>query len=164
MGESVIEKPRDSTVSSKRPGAGRTHRKPTTTPDPPTPATRTTVLIADDEPDIRGLVRIMLKEKGITTLAAADGDEALTLLREDRPGLGAVFLDLTIPTKNPDTLFAEISHMCKLTSTPVVLMSGYSVRDAREATKGHTFAGFLQKPFQPSALYAQLTELHILDA
>ncbi len=121
-----------------------------------------TVLVADDEPDICGLIRMMLKQKGVKTMVAADGDAALAFLKTEQPTIRALFLDLTIPTTNPDTLLADISQACDRTSTPVVIMSGYSEREAREAAKDWTFAGFLQKPFQPSTLYAQLADLHIL--
>src|SRR5213595_2600992 len=53
------------------------------------------VLVVDDEPDIRELVRINLEQAGHRVVTAADGDEALASVRQEPPD--ALFLDVRMP-------------------------------------------------------------------
>jgi len=53
------------------------------------------VLVVDDEPDIRELVRINLEQAGHRVVTAADGDEALASVRHEPPD--ALFLDVRMP-------------------------------------------------------------------
>src|SRR6266496_4297363 len=59
------------------------------------------VLVVDDEPDIRELVRINLEQAGHRVVTAADGDEALASVRQEPPD--ALFLDVRMPgTDEPE--------------------------------------------------------------
>ena len=44
-----------------------------------------TILVVDDEPDVRGYLKMILEDAGFRVLTAGDGVEALELIREDRP-------------------------------------------------------------------------------
>src|SRR5690242_5504501 len=56
---------------------------------------RATILIADDSPDIRTIMRYLLNDLGFTVVEAADGNEAVRLARQCRPDL--ILLDLCMP-------------------------------------------------------------------
>jgi FixJ family two-component response regulator len=66
----------------------------------------------------------------------------------------AVLLDLTMPGRSGLDIHREIRRVAA--DLPVVLMSGYSARDAREALVPGTPTAFLQKPFRTGALLAAL--------
>jgi CheY-like chemotaxis protein len=56
---------------------------------------RYTILVADDEPDSRVFISTVLEDSGAKVLEARDGDEALELMRRERPDL--LTLDLEMP-------------------------------------------------------------------
>jgi CheY-like chemotaxis protein len=61
----------------------------------PDARTAPAVLVVDDDPDVRRIVRVMLERKGFVTWAAADGEEAYHMIMEQRPDL--LILDLMMP-------------------------------------------------------------------
>jgi CheY-like chemotaxis protein len=107
-----------------------------------------TIVVADDDPDIRRLVADILRDEGYRVLAAADGREALALIRRRTPAL--VLLDLQMPLLTGwdvlDRLRAEDIR------TPVVFMTAAS--RARVEAERHAVAGFLAKPFEVDELLA----------
>ena len=64
-------------------------------PAAPPAAPAVTIVVADDDPDIRRLVAEILRDEGYRVLTAADGQEALALVRARAPAL--VLLDLQMP-------------------------------------------------------------------
>jgi len=83
---------------------------------------RWTVLIVEDDPNQRALYHEELSDEGYQVLAAADGREALSLAREQRPDL--VVLDINMPGMDGlDTL----SHLLEINSRlPVVIHTAYA--------------------------------------
>jgi len=115
---------------------------------PPAPAAVVegagTVLVVDDEPDVRELAEAMLQRLGVTTLTAADGRAALELLGSRASEVDLVLLDLTMPGLGGLEVLEQIRQIRP--ELPVVLMSGYSERYSSSGCADH-IAGFLQKPF-----------------
>ena len=60
-------------------------------------AERPTVLVVDDEEDLRDIMRRMLERRGFTTLAAGDPDEATAICREQAGPIDILVTDLTLP-------------------------------------------------------------------
>jgi two-component system, NtrC family, response regulator AtoC len=82
-----------------------------------------TILVADDEVEIRDLIEAGLRCRGYKIDGAADGEEALTYLRAGKP-LAAVLLDILMPRKNGIDTLREI-RACN-TELPVIMLSGAS--------------------------------------
>lgn len=101
-----------------------------------------TVLIVDDDPQVRHCIVLLLEEQGYRVAQAANGFEALDYLRShDRPCL--ILLDLTMPKMNGWVFRAELQEDPGLSSIPVVVLSG--VPDLyRETTDLNVF--YLDKP------------------
>lgn len=118
--------------------------------DPAAPAAvpTLTVVVADDDPNIRRLVAEILREEGYRVLTAADGHQTLALIRARAPAL--VLLDLQMPLLNGwevlDRLRAEDIRV------PVVFLTA-AYRASAEAER-HDVAGFLAKPFDVDELLA----------
>lgn len=103
------------------------------------------VLLVDDEPTIRSVLRQGLERAGYKVIEAADGVEGFGAFVRHRSSIAMVLLDLTMPRMGGDEVFAEIQRLAP--EVPVVLMSGYSQQEATDALKGKGLAGFLSKPF-----------------
>ena len=80
-----------------------------------------TVLLADDDDQIRQLLRIMLDAAGYKVLLAADGHEALTLFAQ-HPGVSVAVIDLVMPNKEGiETIRAMREQSPRV---PIIAMSG----------------------------------------
>jgi len=80
---------------------------------------RRTVLYAEDEAPLRGLVEYWLDDAGYRVLLAADGAEALALVRSERPDL--VITDAMMPNLSGDELVAIMRSDPELRHIPIVM-------------------------------------------
>ncbi len=116
------------------------------------------ILVVDDEPDIRELVKEILEDEGYVVSVAADGESARQARRERRADL--ILLDIWMPDIDGLSLFKEW-QADEESMPPVVIMSGHgTVETAVEATRLGAY-DFLEKPLSMSKLL--LTIRHALD-
>ena len=115
---------------------------------------QTTILVADDEPDVRGLVVYRLSRSGYTVLEAQDGEEALALATEHLPDLAV--LDVMMPKLDGYGVTRALREDDRTRRIPVILLTAR----AQEADVGRGFeAGaddYLKKPFSPDELLARV--------
>lgn len=117
------------------------------------------ILVVDDEPDIRDLVKDILEDEGHQVGMAENGLAAKRLLRERRPEL--IFLDIWMPDLDGISLLKEWAEGDGL-PCPVIMMSGHgTVETAVEATRLGAY-DFLEKPLSLAKLL--LTAEHALEA
>ncbi|MDQ2670189.1 MAG: PAS domain-containing protein [Gemmatimonadota bacterium] len=115
-----------------------------------------TVLVADDEPMVRGLVARVLEMQGCTVLAVEDGAAALELLEQGvRPDL--IITDVIMPRLNGRQLHDAAA--ARLPGVPVLFISGHTGQEAVLQRLVPTGAPFLQKPFTLEALAERAAEL-----
>ena len=123
-------------------------------PEPSAPEAREpmagTVLVVDDEPDVRELTAELLKRLGLEVVTAASGDEAVALFRARPAAFDAVLLDATMPGISGEETTRELLRI--RSDARIVLMSGYREEDARPSPGNAAIAGFLQKPFSGDEL------------
>ncbi|MEI6205691.1 MAG: response regulator [Desulfuromonadales bacterium] len=108
------------------------------------------VLIVDDEDMIRGVCLEMLTEIGFEALAAAGGEEALQIFREQADRIDLVLLDHSMPGMDGVAVFIELRKLRPDIS--VLLASGFSEEELAERFKGLGLNGFIQKPFSLNRL------------
>ena len=113
-----------------------------------------TVLLVDDDPDVREVTEYMLRDLGFDVRTAADGRQAIEAFRAGKDQIAAVVLDMTMPELSGDEVLAALRHTHP--ETPIVLMSGFSKRYAATRIRGDARCSFLQKPFEPADLAAAL--------
>lgn len=101
-----------------------------------------TILVVDDDPEIRTLIKRVLTREGYQVQEAEDGLAALNQIARSRPDL--ILTDLMMPRMRGDTLVVQV--MQNLTPTPCILMSAYHT-DSPLMT-----VPFLAKPFTISDL------------
>lgn len=116
-----------------------------------------TLLLVDDEEDLRVLGVRMLSRLGFHVVTASDGQEAVDVYRRGEGGFRGVILDLTMPRMDGLEAWTELNRMDP--GAKVILMSGFSSEDvvARFEEKG--IAGFLQKPFTFEDLGKMMSEV-----
>lgn len=109
------------------------------------------VLVVDDEPVIRDMAVMMLREVGVTeVLTASDGEEALDIYKREQHNIGLVLLDLTMPRMNGEEAFRQLRRINE--DVKVVLSSGYSESDIQDRFAGKGLYGFIQKPYMSEVL------------
>lgn len=100
------------------------------------------ILVVDDDQDLRGVVRDVLKEEGFATTEAGDGISAVKLFRKDPPD--AVLLDLNMPYMNGIDAMHEIKKIGP--DVPVIILTAYGdIPTAVDAIKSGIY-DFLIKP------------------
>lgn len=114
------------------------------------------ILVADDEQDIRNLVRIILEKNGFQVSLAANGAEALQKAESELPDL--ILLDVVMPAISGWSVCKTLKSQEKTKHIPVIIFSALSVALGDEKSK--RFAeeagadGYLRKPFSRNDLLA----------
>ncbi len=113
-----------------------------------------TILVADDDDDIRALVTLRLQRLGFEVVAAADGEEALALARDRSPDLA--ILDVTMPGLTGLEVTRALGADEETKGIPVLLLTA-RVQDA-DLTAGLEAgaSGYVRKPFEPAELRARI--------
>lgn len=118
-----------------------------------------TILVVDDDPDVRMFNVTVVEESGHTPIEAANGEEGLNLLRKHKPDL--VLLDVLMPKQSGIRLYRELKTDKALKNIPVVILSGIAKRTFLRSQKALTeFGGeavpepevYLEKPVEPEEL------------
>jgi PAS domain S-box-containing protein len=125
------------------------------------PATPATVVVADDNPDMRDYLTRLLSQAGYRVHAVADGREALELIRRTTPDL--VVSDIMMPRLDGLGLLAALRGDPRTASVPVLLLSA---RAGQEASIEGLRAGaddYLVKPFAAAELLARAETIVKLD-
>ena len=117
---------------------------------------RPTVLVVDDEPGVRTLVRRMLADQPRRILEAGDGVEALALARHERPSV--LLLDVVMPDLDGWAVLEALQADSETRAIPVVLISGHVALD-QETARGRGASAVLAKPFRLAALHALMQKL-----
>jgi CheY-like chemotaxis protein len=99
------------------------------------------ILIVEDDRDIRENLRELFEIMGYAVFLAANGKEALDLLRSGTLNPGVILLDLAMPIMDGKTFLAELEQDGKVSKPPVVVMTASPDRPLNQ------IAGFIKKPY-----------------
>jgi CheY-like chemotaxis protein len=125
---------------------------------PPTPpASRPTVLVCDDEPVLRMLVRATLDQGDYTVVEACDGDEAISRAGSHQPDL--ILLDMMMPGRSGSDVLRELRADPATAQTPVIMLTARAQATDREAMNLAGADHYLTKPFSPVGLAALVEEV-----
>jgi DNA-binding response OmpR family regulator len=117
---------------------------------------RQTILIVDDEPNLRNLVHATIDSPVYQVIEACDGEEAWTLIKERKPAL--VLLDLNMPRRSGLDVLKAIRADPELRGTQVMVLTS---SDQQSDIDAGILAGadyYLTKPFSPADLVARVSE------
>ena len=114
------------------------------------------ILLSDDEESVREVISEILECAGYQVMLAEDGREALETYTAHAERIDGVLLDMTMPRMNgveAHRVFHRDHPNARL-----VIMSGYSRRDAMRRFVAGSVSGFVQKPFAARTLLETLEE------
>ena len=117
-------------------------------------AERARILLAEDNPDMRGYLRRMLSES-YTVDAVGDGRSALRAARENRPDL--VLTDVMMPELDGFGLLRELRNDERLRTVPVIMLSARAGEEARVEGMESGADDYLVKPFSGRELMARVS-------
>ena len=108
------------------------------------------ILIADDRPSSRELLRLVLERAGYQVAEAEDGDQAVDRARSRHPDL--ILLDLQMPGLDGYGVLAALRSDPRFRHLPVVALTASAMRGDRERIMEAGFTDYLAKPAGPEAL------------
>ncbi len=114
-------------------------------PDPPIAARSGTILLVEDEEQVRAMTASMLRRLGFSVVPAKGGQEALAYLEDDGAPLDLLVSDVVMPEMNGPQLHARVRALRP--GTKVVFMSGYTENVVVRNGVLEEDVCFLQKPF-----------------
>lgn len=103
-----------------------------------------TILVADDNDDIRRVVRWMLEQKGYAVIEAADGQQAVATAVSQRPDL--ILMDLLMPVLDGFDAVRQLREHEGLRGVPVIAMTARDAATSRDRADGLGFNQYLSKP------------------
>jgi CheY-like chemotaxis protein len=125
-----------------------------------------TILIVDDEPDVVSYLEMLLRDHGYETRSAGNGQEALDLVRRERPDL--VTLDISMPEASGTRFYRDLKTDPALAAIPVVIVTavtgyGGDPYGYEKFLSGRRIVpppeGFFPKPIEPEKLLAAIADL-----
>jgi CheY-like chemotaxis protein len=114
------------------------------------------ILVVDDDEDIRLTLQQILEEEGYPSLIAANGAEALDVIRREQRRPRLVLLDLMMPVMDGARFQAKLAEDPGLAAVPVVVISA-GAKPHRQS--GAQAAGYLSKPVDLRTLMGTIRSL-----
>ncbi len=104
-----------------------------------------TILLVEDEDQIRDIARTMLDIFGFTVVEAVNGKEALDLYQKHAPEIALVFTDMGMPIMDGYALFHTLKQLNP--SLPIIISSGFGDADVTSKIGHDEIAGLISKPY-----------------
>ena len=118
---------------------------------------RERILVVDDEPAVRAVLKTALERMGFDVLLAEDGEQGLALFGANRKSIQLTLLDMTMPGLDGNEVLEGIRRLDG--DAPVILSSGHSLEEAAQAGEEEGRTSFLQKPYQPTSLFRAISDM-----
>jgi twitching motility two-component system response regulator PilH len=124
------------------------------------------VLVVDDDPDVRLFSVTVLEENGYTPLEAANGEEGLKMIKQEKPEL--ILLDVLMPRQSGIRLYRELKTDKSFKDIPIIILSGIAKKTFLRSQKALTeFGGkevpepkvYLEKPVEPEILAEEIKKI-----
>ena len=125
-----------------------------------------TVLSVDDEAQTREFLSVVLEENGYTPVQATDGEQAMDIIRQQKPDL--IILDIMMPKQSGIKMYGELKSTESLRNIPVIIYSGLPRRTLLQAQAALTRSSgknvpnpdaYLEKPVTPERLLAAVRKI-----
>ena len=124
-------------------------------------ARKKTVLVVDDEADVRNFLQAALLEADFEVITAEDGDAALQKIKKQKPDL--ISLDLVMPHKSGAKLYHELQKNKEWAKIPVIIVTGHARDDlGKSDLKNLIMSGpgvYLEKPVKPGNYIAAVKSI-----
>ncbi|MEA4966324.1 MAG: response regulator transcription factor [Oscillospiraceae bacterium] len=112
------------------------------------------IMVVDDDPNIRELIRLILKKEGFEALESGDGVDALEKLENSKVDL--IVLDIMMPNMDGWEFCKEVRKFCEV---PILMLTAKG--ETSQKVKGFELGAddYLTKPFDPTELTARVKAL-----
>ena len=104
-----------------------------------------TILLAEDEEQIKSILTAMLQKLGFNVLDAADGKEALELYQQNSADITLIVTDMGMPVMNGYELFYKLKQLNP--QLPIIISSGFGEDDIDSKIPREAIAGLINKPY-----------------
>jgi diguanylate cyclase (GGDEF)-like protein/PAS domain S-box-containing protein len=121
-----------------------------------------TILIVDDDPQLRKLLEMLLQLKGYQTGVAASGEDALAMIKQAPPDL--ILLDIMLPGMDGCETASLLKSSAETSSIPIIMLTALTDRDARLRALEAGVEEFLSKPVDRAELWLRVRNLLRLKA
>jgi two-component system phosphate regulon response regulator PhoB len=113
-----------------------------------------TVLVVDDEAPILALLKYNLEKAGYRVLQATDGEEAMTVAREEHPDI--VILDWMLPSLSGIEVCRQMRRDSALANVPIIMLTAKGEEQDRVRGLEVGADDYMAKPFSPAELLARI--------
>ena len=110
-----------------------------------------TILIVDDEPRMREMVRMILENRHYSAIEAANGMEAISIAQKEKPDL--ILMDVMMPVMNG---FDSCRHIRKASDVPIIMLTAKGEDYDQVDGFDHGADDYVIKPFAPMVLMARI--------
>ena len=115
-----------------------------------------TILVVEDEQQVRTLIVRLLERRGYRVLEAENGREALAAVRDDVGQLALVITDLVMPEMGGEALMRELAKL--RSDLPCLCMTGYSQEEVASLNELDP-TNVIEKPFSPATFLERVDSL-----
>ena len=115
------------------------------------------ILLIDDSPSIRILMRTVLERENFTVVEAVDGEDAMEKL--DGQPLSAIVTDISMPRMDGLSFLRYVRLHPRYKFTPMLMLTTETRPEVKEAARAQGAQAFLNKPSTPSQLMAVVQRL-----
>ncbi|MEJ2635729.1 MAG: response regulator [Calditrichia bacterium] len=122
---------------------------------------RPTILVVDDEYNIRSMMREIMEMSGFKVYTAGNGRDGVDVYQRHQAEIDLVILDMVMPVMDGRAAFEEIKKIKK--DQKIYIISGYSQREDLEDMLKKGAVGFMRKPFQVKEIVSKIKEILKID-
>lgn len=115
------------------------------------------ILVAEDNPVNRELIREILESRGYSVTEAENGEEAIKLLRQRSPAMAII--DIQMPKMSGFELIRLIREESGISKTKCLALTAFAMGGDREKILGAGFDAYLTKPFDAKHLIGTIHDL-----
>ena len=105
-----------------------------------------TILVVDDEQDVRTYLRTLFAKAGYTVETAEDGEEGLTQAKAARPDL--IFLDIMMPKRTGIMLYRRLKKDDDLKGIPVIAVTAFAMKGDEDRVREGGCEAYIAKPIR----------------
>ena len=102
------------------------------------------ILVAEDNADIRLMMKMLLCMKGYHVVEASDGQEAMDVARAEQPDI--ILMDLQLPRLNGFAVARFVRQDERLSKTPIIIITGHDPEKHRSLALAAGCNAYIQKP------------------
>jgi two-component system, cell cycle response regulator DivK len=114
------------------------------------------ILVVEDQPDNRQIIRDMLAPTDYVIIEAEDGEQALVAIAKQRPDL--ILMDIQLPIMDGYAATRRLKSDPTLRSIPIIAVTSYALNGEEKIARAAGCDDYVPKPFSPRQLLAKIRQ------